>query len=159
MVLSIEQILGRRCELGLEESVIRIDRMDERGARPRAKDIREGVRVIQDTGMAAQDPVGGVEQLYGAVGVAADDLNLAVGQDAQRRAPAGDLQGADRGKALARGVEELGGVEDSRAIQREAADDQNLATLEEDGPVRLTRHATPRREADPAPRSRVVDPR
>src|SRR5436309_1991572 len=157
MVLSIEQILGRRCELGLEESVIRIDRMDERGARPRAKDIREGVRVIQDTGMAAQDPVGGVEQLYGAVGVAAGDLDLAVWQDAQRRAPAGDLQGADRGKALARGVEELGGVEDRRAIDREAAGDQDLAALEENGPVGLTRNAKPPGEQGNAPRGRVVD--
>src|SRR2546427_1013254 len=107
--------------------------------------------------MAAEGPVGGVEQLHRAVGVAADDLDLAVWQDAQRRAPAGDLQGADRGKALARGVEELGGVKGSRAIQREAADDQDLATLEEDGPVRLTRNAKPRRQEDQAPRSRVVD--
>src|SRR2546428_12719302 len=60
--------------------------------------------------MAAEGPVGGVEQLHRAVGVAADDLDLAVWQDAQRRAPAGDLQGADRGKALARGVEGLRGA-------------------------------------------------
>src|SRR3989441_570891 len=107
--------------------------------------------------MAAEGPVGGVEQLHGAVGVASDDLHLAVGQDAQRRAPAGDLEGADRGKALARGVEELGGVEDSRAIDREAAGDQNVAALEEDGPVRLTRNAKPPGQEGQAPRNRVVD--
>src|SRR2546427_3253540 len=157
MVLAIEQILGRGCELGLEEGVTRIDRMDERGTRPRSENVREGIRVVQDAGMAAEGPVGGVEQLYGAVGVASDDLHLAVGQDAQRRAPAGDLEGADRGKALARGVEELGGVEDSRAIDREAAGDQNVAALEEDGPVRLTRNAKPPGQEGQAPRNRVVD--
>src|SRR2546425_13115034 len=92
-----------------------------------------------------------------AVGVASGDLNLAVWQDAQRRAPAGDLQRPDRGEALARGVEELSGVEDSRAIRREAAGDQDLAALEEDGPVGLTRNAKPPGQQGQAPRSRVVD--